>query len=57
MVRLHNENQLDSLPGSASKVPVVVGGWWWLSVNLVIGFSASQTKVIRLFRVALFFNT
>jgi hypothetical protein len=24
MFRLHNENQLDSLPGSASKVPVVV---------------------------------
>jgi hypothetical protein len=24
MVRLHTENQLDSLPGSAFKVPVVV---------------------------------
>ena len=41
MVRLHTENQLDSLPGSASKVSV--GGGGWLRVNLVIGFSSSQT--------------
>ena len=27
MVRLHTENQLDSLPGSASKVWVVGGVW------------------------------
>ena len=33
MVRLHTENQLDSLPGSASKVCV---GGWWLRANLVI---------------------
>ena len=37
MLRLHTENQLSSLPGSASKVcvVVVVGG---LRVNLVIAF-------------------
>ena len=35
MVRLHTENQLDSLPGSASKVCVVVGG---LKVTLVFCF-------------------
>ena len=28
MVRLYTENQLSSLPGSASKVCVGGGGWW-----------------------------
>ena len=28
MVRLHTENQLSSLPGSASKVCAGGGGWW-----------------------------
>ena len=37
MVRLFTENQLSSLPVSASKV-CVVGGWWWLRANLVIDF-------------------
>ena len=47
MVRLHTENQLHSLPGSASKVCVVGGGggWWveskfndrlWLSSSLAL---------------------
>ena len=46
MLRLHTENQLHSLPGSASKVCVVdCGGWWvesefsdriWLSFSLVL---------------------
>ena len=45
MVRLHNENQLHSLPGSALKVCVVVGGWvvesefsdcLWLSFSLAM---------------------
>ena len=36
MVRLHTENQLDSLPGSALKV--CVGGGEGLRVNLVIAF-------------------
>ena len=35
-VRLHTENWLCNLPGSAIKVPVVVGGW--LKVNIVIVF-------------------
>ena len=38
MVRLHTENQLHSLPGSALKVCVVVGGGGWLRANLVIAF-------------------
>ena len=41
-IRLHTENWLCNLPGSALKVPVVVvvvvGGGWWLKVNLVISF-------------------
>ena len=37
MVRLHTENQLDSLPGSALKV-CVGGGGGGLRVNLVIAF-------------------
>ena len=34
MVRLHTENQLSSLPGSASKVCAGGGGggWWWVVV-------------------------
>ena len=47
MIRLHTENQLPSLPGSASKVCVVVvgGGGWvesefsdplWLSFSLAL---------------------
>ena len=39
MVRLHTENKLSSLPGSAYKVCVVVVGGCWLRVNLVIAFS------------------
>ena len=27
-IRLHTENWLCNLPGSALKVPVGVGGWW-----------------------------
>ena len=37
-VRLHSENWLCNLPGSALKVPVGGGGGWWLKVNLVITF-------------------
>ena len=29
-IRLHTENWLCNLPGSALKVPVVVGGGWWV---------------------------
>ena len=45
MLRLHTENQLSSLPGSASKVCVVGGGGWvesefsdplWLSFSLAL---------------------
>ena len=34
MVRLHTENQLDTLPGSASKVCVVVVGGWVVESKL-----------------------
>jgi hypothetical protein len=44
-IRLHTENQLHTLPGSALKV-CVVGGWWWvvLKVNLVISFGFGQAE-------------
>ena len=41
MVRLHTENQLIRMHGSALKVCVVGGGGgggWWLRANLVIAF-------------------
>ena len=50
MVRLHTENQLHSLPGSALKVcVVVVGGWWWwveseFSDRLWLSFSLALAK-------------
>jgi hypothetical protein len=44
-MRLHTETQLHRLPGSALKVPVVVGGWWWVpthyKVNLQLMLSLS----------------
>ena len=40
MVRLNTETQLSMMPGSASKVcVVVVGGGWWLRANLVIALA------------------
>ena len=33
MVRLHAENQLHRLPGSASKVCVMVGGGGWVETE------------------------
>ena len=52
MVRLHTENQLHSLPGSALKVCVVVvgGGWWWVvesefSDRLWLSFSLALAKL------------
>jgi hypothetical protein len=43
---LHTENQLYTLPGSALKVCVVVGGggWWVLKANLVISFGFGQAE-------------
>ena len=46
-LRLHTENQLYTLPGSALKVCVVVvvgGGWVVLKVNLVISFGFGQAE-------------
>ena len=47
MVRLHTENQLQALPGSALKV-CVVGGWWWVesefSDRLWLSFSLALAK-------------
>jgi hypothetical protein len=42
-VRLHTENWLCNLPGSALKVPVV-GGWVVFKVNLVIVFGLALAK-------------
>jgi aspartokinase-like uncharacterized kinase len=39
---LHTKNQLYTLPGSASKVCVVVGGW--SKANLVISFGFGQAE-------------
>ena len=39
MVRLHTENQLDSLPGSASTVCVGGSGWW-----LVVALAQAKQK-------------
>jgi hypothetical protein len=41
-IRLNTENQIDILPGSPQQFVWVGGGW--LRVNLVIGFSSSQTN-------------
>ena len=44
-LRLHTKKQLYTLPGSAFKVSVVGGGWWWvLKVNLVISFGFGQAE-------------
>ena len=43
-LRLFNETQLYTLPGSALKV-CVVGGWWLvLTANLVISFGFGQAE-------------
>ena len=50
MVRLYTENQLSSLPGSASKVCVVVGGGgWWV----VVVESKSSDRLWQSFSLAL----
>ena len=45
-IRLHTENWLCNLPGSALEVPV--GGWWWLerklSDQLWLSFSLALAK-------------
>jgi hypothetical protein len=38
-LRLHTENQLDTLPGSVLKVCVVGGWWWWWVVGVESEFS------------------
>ena len=53
---LHNENQLQTLPGSALKVCVVggVGGWWWwlveseFSYRLWLSFSLALAKLQKM---------
>ena len=44
MVRLDNENQLSSLPGSALKVCVVVGGWFRVNSVIVFGLALALAK-------------
>jgi hypothetical protein len=43
-LRLHTENQIYTLPGSALKVCVVGSGWVVLKVNLVISFGFGQAE-------------
>ena len=50
MVRLYTENQLSSLPGSASKV--CVGGGWWVVVVVVVE-SKSSDRLWQSFSLAL----
>ena len=53
MVRLYTGNQLSSLPGSALKVCVVVGGWWWSSYSIGLPSYTNLSKNSKLQLIAM----